>query len=71
MLNRQAPFASLNCDHGRAQGDPIRCVTNGGALILADREKGLLLCSVSSYLAEHLGGCIETGEERAVSRLRA
>lgn len=40
--------------------EPIRGVPDGVALTSADREKGLLLRSVSSSLPEHLGGRVRT-----------
>lgn len=40
--------------------EPIYGVPNGVALTSADREKGLLLRSVSSSLPEHLGGHVRT-----------
>jgi hypothetical protein len=40
--------------------EPIRGVPDGVALTSANREKGLLLRSVSSCLPEHLGGHVRT-----------
>ena len=54
-----------------SRGELIRGVPDGVALTSADREKGLLLCSASTPLPEHIGGRIRTREKRATSRFRA
>ncbi len=45
--------------------EPIYYVADGVALTSADREKGLLPRSVSSFSPEHLGGHVRTRLKRA------